>query len=161
MHSRSGGANRISSTLSISSCGQAGKPRCRPLNLGNLYSTPGMGLRYQSGEESFAQQTFFSSEKGNKVCFSGHHHGNHSALPFSPKYREWREVTFSITHPFRSRPFFLPSWPQTEISFVASIPKDSFYKNNRWQFWIEGGGRLDKDRPCYVGERGNGEEVTA
>lgn len=160
MHSRSGGANRISSTLYLPSFGQAGKPRCQPLNLGNLYSTPGMGLRYQSGEERHSKHSS-ALKKKTKCAFLAITMETILPLPFRPKYRKWREVTFSITHPFRSPPFFLPPWPQTEISLVASIPKDSFYKNNRWQFWIEGRGHLGKDRPCYVGERGNAEEVTA
>lgn len=161
MHSRSGGANRISSTLSLSSSLWSGwETEVPATKLGKsvFHTRHGPEVSEWRGK---AQQTFFSSEKENKVCLSSHHHGNHSALPFRPKYRKWREVTFSITHPFRSPPFFLPPWPQTEISLVASIPKDSFYKNNRWQFWIEGRGPLGKDRPRYVGERGNAEEVTA
>lgn len=120
MHSRSGGANRISSTLSLSSLGQAGKPRCRPLNLGNLYSTPGMGLRYQSGEERHSKHSSVLKKKTKCAflaitmetilrCLSGPSTGNGGnslfplptlsvPLPFSfllgPKQR------FPLLHPF-------------------------------------------------------------
>lgn len=81
--------------------------RRKLLNLGNLYAIPDVGLRYQ--------QTFFSSERRPTVCFSGRHHGNHSAMPSRPKSREWWKVTFSITRPFHSRFSFLPPHPQSHF----------------------------------------------
>lgn len=120
--------------------------RRKLLNLGNLYSIPDVGLRYQ--------QAFFSSEKRPTVCFSGHHHGNHSAMPSRPRSREWWKVTFSITCPFHSQFSFLPPQPQSD--FPCCSHSQGLFLPEQWTVALGGGCRALGQEQTMLGREGMG-----
>lgn len=120
--------------------------RRKLLNLGNLYSIPDVGLRYQ--------QAFFSSEKRPTVCFSGHHHSNHSAMPSRPRSREWWKVTFSITCPFHSQFSFLPPQPQSD--FPCCSHSQGLFLPEQWTVALGGGCRALGQEQTMLGREGMG-----
>lgn len=139
--SRYRGANKICGTLAVSSFGQAQAPK------------PGESvLHTRCGPEVSASILQF--EKRPTVCFSGHHHGNHSAMPSRPRSREWWKVTFSITCPFHSQFSFLPPQPQSD--FPCCSHSQGLFLPEQWTVALGGGCRALGQEQTMLGREGMG-----